>query len=140
MLRVIRGIVRPEFTRRASVAKAAGADTSMSRSETQIRNGINNPIYNPINNTIAKLNGTRKLRNAIYNRLLKRRRDAGSRARLRTLSIIVLTRIAILRRVYAMKRTKIFDPTSSSSGWDDSWRTDLFLFWSAWCIPGTKLG
>ena len=94
----------------------------------QIRNRINNPaINNPINSQIAKLNGTRKLRNAItnpiYNRLLKRRRDAESRARLRTLmiNIIVLTRISILRRVYAMKRTKIFDPPSS--GWDDSWRT-----------------
>lgn len=98
------------------------------RSEVQIRNRINNPaINNPINSQIAKLNGTRKLRNAItnpiYNRLLKRRRDAESRARLRTLmiNIIVLTRISILRRVYAMKRTKIFDPPSS--GWDDSWRT-----------------
>ena len=61
------------------------------------------------------------------------RRDADSRARLHALSIIaciiVLTRIAIhvhvaidiFRWVYAVKRTKIFDP--ASSGWNDSWRT-----------------
>ena len=96
-------------------------------------NQINNPINNPINSLIGKLDGTKKLRNTITNdshgpitqRLLRRRRDADLRARLRALNIVVLTRIAILRRVYAMKcaMAKIFDPTSS--GWNDidSWRT-----------------
>ena len=97
MLRVARGIVRPGNTTKAFVAKAVGADTSASRSEMQIRNSFNNPINGQI--AIAKLNGTKKLRNSITNprrnpvnnpiycpitrRLLKRRRDADSRARLR---------------------------------------------------------
>ena len=66
MLRVTRGIVCPECTPKAAVAKAAGAGTGASRSGMQIHNRINNPINNPINDLIAKLNGTRKLRNAIY--------------------------------------------------------------------------
>ena len=121
MLCVTRGVVRPKCTPNAFVAKTVGADTSASGSEMQIHNQIN------------KLNGTRKLRNAITNarwnpingpitrRLLRRCRDGDSRARLRTLNIIVLTRIAILHRVYAMERTKTFDPTAS--GCNDSWRT-----------------
>ena len=62
MLGVIRGIVRPENTTTALVPKAVGAGTSHSRS--QIRNMIHNPIAT--NNLIAKLNGTRKRRDAIY--------------------------------------------------------------------------
>ena len=91
MLRVTRGIVCPECTPKAAVAKAAGAGTGASRSGMQIHNRINNPINKSINDLIAKLNGTRKLRNAIYGpshgpiarRLLRRRRDADPRARLR---------------------------------------------------------
>ena len=115
----------PEQTPEAFVEKAAGADTPHSISEKQISNKIHILTHNAINNPIAKLNGNRGLWNAIHYPKLRRGRGADSRARLRALwiAISVLTRIAIFRRVLAMKRTmrtKIFDPASSGS--NDSWR------------------
>ena len=104
MLGVIRRIVCPEKTNKAFVAEATGAGTCFSRSGMQIRNiySYRPRINNPINNLIGKLDGTRKLRNAIadasYAKKLwntitnarpRRRRDADSRARLRTLNIIL---------------------------------------------------
>ena len=107
----------------------------------KIRNTIHNPISNPIWTTVYKLNGKRKLwdsiyspiRNAINNPInnpinsarLRRRRDADLRARLLTLQIRALMRFDVFRRVLAMKRTKIFDPTSSGSS--SPWRTLNYL-------------